>query len=165
MTVVQPGSTSLAWGIITAVAAVGLAALPVALGIGILKFRLYDIDRIISRTLAYALVTAVIVGVYTGAVLLATHALPLSGPVSVAAATLIAAVLFNPLRRRIQHVVDRRFNRARYDAEATVAAFASRLRGSVDLASVQHELTAAVQQAVEPVHVSVWLAGPSAGRD
>jgi hypothetical protein len=137
---------------------------PVALAIGILKFRLYDIDRIISRTLSYALVTGLIVGVYAGAVLLATHVLPVSGPVSVAAATLIAAVLFNPLRRRIQQLVDRRFNRAHYDAEATVAAFAGRLRESVDLASVQGELTAAVQQAFEPTHVSVWLSGPSAGR-
>jgi hypothetical protein len=129
-----------------------------------LKFRLYDIDRIISRTLSYALVTGLIIGVYAGTVLLATAALPRSGPVAVAASTLVAAVLFNPLRRRIQQLVDRRFNRARYDAEATVAAFTSRLRESVDLASVQRELTAAVQQAVEPVHVSVWLAGPSSGR-
>jgi len=164
VTVVQPGSTSLTWGIITGVAAAGLAAQPVATAIGILKFRLYDIDRIISRTLSYTLVTGLIVGVYTGAVLLATHGLPLSGPVSVAAATLIAAVLFNPLRRRIQRAVDRRFNRAHYDTEATVAAFAGRLRDSVDLASVERELTATVQQAFEPVHVSVWLAGPSPGR-
>jgi hypothetical protein len=164
VTVVQPGSTSLTWGIITGVAAAGLAAQPVATAIGILKFRLYDIDRIISRTLSYTLVTGLIVGVYTGAVLLATHGLPLSGPVSVAAATLIAAVLFNPLRRRIQRAVDRRFNRAHYDTEATVAAFAGRLRDSVDLASVERELTATVRQAFEPVHVSVWLAGPSPGR-
>ena len=160
VTVVQPGSTSVTWGIITGVAAVGLAAQPVAVAIGILKFRLYDIDRIISRTLSYALVTGLIVGVYAGAVLLATHVLPVSGSVSVAASTLIAAVLVNPLRRRIQQLVDRRFNRAHYDAEATVAAFAGRLRESVDLASVQGELTAAVQQAFEPTHVSVWLAGP-----
>jgi hypothetical protein len=161
VTVVQPGSATLAWGIITGVAAAGLAALPVALGIGILKFRLYDIDRIISRTLSYALVTGLIIGVYAGAVLLATHGLPLSGSVSVAVSTLIAAVLFNPLRRRIQQLVDRRFNRAHYDAEATVAAFAGRLRESVDLASVQRELTVAVQQAFEPAHISVWLTGPS----
>jgi hypothetical protein len=75
----------------------------------------------------------------------------------VAASTLIAAVLFNPLRKRIQRIVDRRFNRAHYDAEATVAAFASRLRESVDLPSMERELAAAVDQAFEPVHVSVWL--------
>jgi hypothetical protein len=75
----------------------------------------------------------------------------------VAASTLIAAVLFNPLRQRIQRIVDRRFNRAHYDAEATVAAFAGRLRESVDLPSMERELAAAVDQAFEPVHVSVWL--------
>ena len=152
-----PGSATLAWGIVTAVAAAGLSALPVALGIGILKFRLYDIDRIISRTLSYALVTGLIIGVYAGAVLLATRVLPFSGPVAVAASTLLAAVLFNPLRRRIQRVVDRQFNRAHYDAEATVAAFASRLRESVDPASVQQALAAAVDEAFEPTHVAVWL--------
>ena len=164
VTVVQPGSTSLTWGIITGVAAVGLGALPVALSVGILKFRLYEIDRIISRTLSYALVTGLIVGVYTGAVLLATHVLPVSGSVSVAASTLTAAVLFNPLRRRIQHLVDRRFNRAHYDAEATVAAFASRLRESVDLAAIQEALAGTVDQAFEPTHVSVWLPRPPPAR-
>ena len=83
--------------------------------------------------------------------------MPFSGPVAVAACTLLAAVLFNPLRRRIQRVVDRRFNRAHYDAEATVAAFAGRLRESVDPASVQQALAAAVDEAFEPAHVSVWL--------
>jgi hypothetical protein len=141
-----------------AVVAAGVAALPVALGIGILKFRLYDIDRIISRTLAYAIVTGLLVGVYAGLVLLATHVLPLTSAVGVAAATLVAAALFNPLRKRVQRVVDRRFNRAHYDAEATVAAFAGRLRESVDLASIQHHLAATVQAAFEPTHVSVWLA-------
>ena len=163
VTVIQPGSATLAWGIVTAVAAVGLSALPVALGIGILKFRLYDIDRIISRTLAYALVTGLIVGVYAGAVLLATRVLPFSGPIGVAACTLLAAVLFNPLRRRIQRVVDRRFNRAHYDAEATVAAFASRLRESVDPASVQQALAATVDEAFEPAHVTVWVIVSSPG--
>ena len=95
----------------------GFAALPLGIGVGILRYRLYDIDRIISRTLAYALVTGLLVGVYAGLVLLATRVLPLSGPVAVAGATLAAAALFNPLRRRVQQIVDRRFNRARYDAD------------------------------------------------
>jgi hypothetical protein len=95
---------------------VGLAALPVGIGVGILKYRLYDIDRIISRTLAYAIVTALLVGVYAGLVLLTTQALRIHTPVAVAAATLAAAALFNPLRRRVQRAEDRRFNRARYDA-------------------------------------------------
>ena len=107
--------------------AAGVAALPIALGIGILKYRLYEIDRIISRTLAYAIVTGLLVGVYVGLVLLATQVLRFSSPVAVAASTLAAAALFNPLRRRVQRVVDRRFNRAHYDAEASVAAFAGLL--------------------------------------
>jgi hypothetical protein len=144
--------------VVDAVVAPGVAALPVALGIGILKYRLYDIDRIISRTLAYAVVTGLLVGVYAGLVLLATGVLRLHSAVAVAAATLAAAALFNPVRKRVQRAVDRRFNRARYDAEATVAAFAGRLRGSVDLASIQTELAASVDAAVEPEHVSVWLA-------
>ena len=107
----------------------GVAALPVSIGVGILKYRLYDIDRIISRTLAYALVTGLLVGVYAGLVLLATEVLRFTSPVAVAASTLAAAALFNPVRRRVQRMVDRRFNRARYDADAAVAAFATRLAG------------------------------------
>jgi hypothetical protein len=108
----------------------GLAALPVSMGVAILRYRLYEIDRIISRTLAYAAVTALLVGVYAGLVLLSTDVLSLTS--SVAASTLAAAALFNPLRRRVQRVVDRRFNRAWYDAELTVAAFADRLKNAVD---------------------------------
>ena len=106
----------------------GVAALPVSIGIGILKYRLYDIDRIISRTLAYALVTGLLVGLYAGLVLLATQVLRFASPVAVAASTLAAAALFAPVRRRVQRVVDRRFNRARYDADAAVDAFAARLQ-------------------------------------
>ena len=154
----QSGNATGVAGVVDAVIAAGVAALPVALGIGILKFRLYDIDRIISRTLAYAVLTGLLVGVYAGLVLLATEVLRLHSTVAVAAATLAAAGLFNPLRKRVQRVVDRRFNRARYDSEATVAAFAGRLRESVDLVAIQNEMAATVEQAFEPVHVSVWLA-------
>jgi hypothetical protein len=143
--------------VVGSVLAAGIAALPIALGIGIMKYRLYEIDRIISRTLAYAIITGLLVGVYAGLVLLATEVLRFSSLVAVAAATLAAAALFNPLRRRVQRIVDRRFNRAHYDAEATVAAFAGRLRGSVDLASIQEELAATVDQAFEPTHLSVWV--------
>ena len=155
----QSGNAHGLAAVVGGVFAAGVAALPIALGIGILKYRLYEIDRIISRTLAYAVVTGLLVGVYAGLVLLATEVLRFSSPVAVAAATLAAAALFNPLRRRVQRIVDRRFNRARYDADATVAAFAGRLRESVDLASVQEELAATVDQAVEPTHISVWLPG------
>jgi hypothetical protein len=136
---------------------VGLAALPVGIGVGILKYRLYDIDRIISRTLAYAIVTGLLAGVYAGLVLLATEVFRLRTPVAVAAATLTAAALFNPLRLRVQLAVDRRFNRARYDADQTVAAFAARLKDAVDLDSVRDDLAGVVQQALEPAHLSVWI--------
>ena len=136
---------------------VGIAALPVSMGIAILKYRLYDIDRIISRTLAYAIVTGLLVGAYAGLVLLATRVLSVHTPVAVAAATLAAAALFNPLRRWVQQIVDRRFNRARYDADQTVAVFAARLKDAVDLDSVRNDLATVVQQALEPAHMSVWV--------
>ena len=139
------------------VAFLAVAALPVAMGVGILKYHLYDIDRLISRTLSYTLVTGVLIGVYAGVVTLATRVLPFSSPVGVAASTLVVAALFNPLRRRVQRAVDRRFNRARYDAEATVAAFAARLKDAVDLDAVRDDLTGVVHRALEPAHVSVWI--------
>jgi hypothetical protein len=134
-------------------------ALPVSISVAILRYRLYEIDRIVSRTLAYALVTGVLVGVYAGLVLLATEVLAVKSPVAVAASTLAVAALFSPVRRRVQRVVDRRFNRARYDADQTVAAFAAQLKDSVDLNSVRDGLTGAVSRALEPAHVSVWLRG------
>jgi hypothetical protein len=144
-------------GIGSAASALGILALPVSLGLGILKFRLYDIDRIISRTLAYAIVTGLLVGVYAGLVLLATQVLTIKSPVAVAGSTLVAAALFNPLRHRVQRAVDRRFNRARYDADQTVAAFAGRLKDAVDLDSVRDDLASVVANALEPAHVSVWM--------
>src|SRR6185437_1182131 len=137
--------------------AVGIIALPAGIGVGILKYRLYDIDRIISRTLAYGIVTGLLVGVYAGLVLLATRILTVHTPVAVAAATLAAAALFNPLRRRVQQAVDRRFNRARYNADKTVAAFAARLQDALDLDAVQEDLAGVVHHALEPTHVSVWI--------
>jgi hypothetical protein len=139
---------------------IGVASLPVSIGVAILKYRLYDIDRIISRTLAYALVTGLLVGMYAGLVLLATRVLSVDSPVAVAASTLAAAAVFNPLRRRVQRAVDRRFNRARYDADQTVTAFAARLKDAVDLDSVQADLAGIVQQALEPDHVSLWISPP-----
>jgi hypothetical protein len=135
----------------------GWAALPVSIGIAILRYRLYDIDRIISRTLAYAIVTGLLVGVYAGLVLLATQVLSFRTPVAVAASTLAAAALFNPVRHRVQRAVDRQFNRARYNAGKTVAAFAARLQDALDLDAVQADLAGVVHQALEPAHVSVWI--------
>ena len=135
----------------------GLAALPVSMGVAILRYRLYEIDRIISRTLAYTVVTGLLVAAYAGLVLLSTHVLALSSSVTVAASTLAAAAAFSPLRRRVQRVVDHRFNRARYDADVTVAAFAARLKDEVDLDSVRADLAGVVNRTLEPAHLSVWL--------
>jgi hypothetical protein len=135
-------------------------AMPAAVGIAVLKYRLYDIDRVISRTLAYAIVTSVLAGVYAGLVLLATGVFEVRTPVAVAAATLAAAALFSPVRRRVQRRVDRRFNRARYDAEATVAAFAARLKDAIDLDTVRDDLAGVVQASLEPAHISIWTSQP-----
>jgi len=148
------GLPGLAGGITGAVA---LLAIPACMGVAILRYRLFDIDRIISRTLAYAIVTGLLVGVYAGIVLLATRVVSIKEPVAVAGSTLAVAALFNPLRRRVQRAVDRRFNRARYDADRIVAAFAARLQDAAGLDSVQDELASTVQNALEPAHISVWL--------
>jgi hypothetical protein len=134
-----------------------LAALPVSMGVGILKYRLYEIDRIISRTLAYTIVTGLLVGAYAGLVLLTTQVFRVHTPVAVAASTLAVAALFNPVRRRVQAVVDRRFNRARYDADQIEAAFAARLKDAVDLDGIRDDLASVVHQTLEPAHVSVWI--------
>jgi len=134
-----------------------VAGIPLACAVAVLKYRLYDIDRIISRTLAYAIVTGLLVGVYAGLVLLATRVLPASHPVAVAGATLAAAALFSPLRSRVQRTVDRRFNRTRYDADQMVTAFAARLKDAVDLDTVRQDLTGVVSRALEPAHISVWV--------
>jgi hypothetical protein len=143
-----------------------IALVPIAAGVAILRYRLYDIDRLINRTLVYAALTAVLGAVYAGLVL----ALGLLGGVggelpswAVAAATLAVATLFQPLRRRVQAVVDRRFNRRRYDAARTVEAFSARLRDQVDLDTLAAELLAGVEQTVEPTTVSLWLR-PTAAR-
>jgi len=136
--------------------AIGFSALPLAIGVGILRYRLYDIDRIVSRTVSYGIVTALLAGAYAGLVLLATRELRFSSEVAVAVSTLAAAAAFNPVRRRVQHAVDRRFNRARYDADLTVAEFAARLQDAVDFDAVRADLAGTVQRALEPEHMSVW---------
>ena len=149
------------WNVVSRLLGFGIVALPAGIGVGILKYRLYDIDKIISRTLAYALVTGLLAGLYAGLVLLATQVLRIHTPVAVAAATLAAAALFSPLRRRVQRAVDRRFNRARYDADQMVTAFAARLKDTVDLDSVQDDLASVVTKALEPAHLSVWSSKPT----
>ena len=142
------------------VSRLALVAFPVSMGVAILRYRLYEIDRILSRTVAYAIVTGLLVGVYAGLVTLATQVLSFGGAVGVAASTLAVAALFNPLRQRVQHLVDRRFNRARYDAEQTVAAFAARLKEAADLDSVRDDLAGVVHRTLEPAHVSLWVSPP-----
>jgi hypothetical protein len=134
-----------------------VAGVPLACAVAVLKYRLYEIDRIISRTLAYVIVTGLLVGVYAGLVLLATRVLSFHTPVAVAVSTLAAAALFTPVRRRVQRRVDRRFNRIRYDADQTIAVFAARLKDAVDLDSIQTDLGNVIHQVLEPTHVSVWI--------
>jgi hypothetical protein len=160
--VFDPHAPAALQAVIGVVNALSFIALAVGLGVAILRYRLYEIDRIISRTLSYAIVTGLLVGVYAGLVLLATRVLSVKSPVAVAAATLAAAALFSPVRQRVQRAVDRRFNRARYDAERTVAAFAARLQDAVGLDGLRADLVGTVHQTLEPAHVSVWI--PGAGR-
>ena len=152
------GAAGGAWQVVAGVVLIGIAALPAGMGVAILKYRLYEIDRIISRTLAYTIVTGLLVGVYAGLVLLARQVFSANSPVAVAASTLAVAALFSPARRRVQRVVDRRFNRVRYDADRMVEAFAVRLNDATDLDRVQADLTSVVSQALEPAHVTVWTA-------
>jgi hypothetical protein len=136
-------------------------ALPIAVGIAILRYRLYDIDRLINRTLVYGLLTALLAGIYAATVLILGQLFGgiASQPPSwaVAGATLAVAALFQPTRRRIQAVVDRRFNRRRYDAAKTVEAFSVRLRDEVDLDALTAELLVVVDQTIQPTRASLWL--------
>ncbi|MHB8674312.1 MAG: hypothetical protein ACYDAK_11640 [Candidatus Limnocylindrales bacterium] len=141
-------------------ALVALAMPPLAVGIAVLRYRLYEIDRIISRTIGWAAVTSILAAVFV-AVVLAMQAVlaPVTGSntLAVAVSTLLVAALFQPLRRRVQRVVDRHFNRARYDAERTVAAFSARLRDGVDLEILRAEVGGVVALTLAPATVSVWL--------
>ena len=139
-----------------------IAALPIAIGIAILRYRLFEIDRIISRTLGWAIVTGVLVAVFAGAVVLLQAVLATftqENTIAVAASTLIAFALFQPLRLRVQHAVDRRFDRSRYDGERTVDAFTDRVRNEVDLGTLRTSLSATASAAVRPAAVGVWLRG------
>ena len=138
----------------------GLILLPIAIGIAILRYRLYDIDRIISRTVSYGVVTGGLAAVYLAVNLALTtvfSSLASGNSVAVAASTLVVAALFTPVRRRVQRVVDHRFDRARYDAERTTAAFSERLRNEMDLAAVAADLDETVRAAISPSHVGIWL--------
>ncbi len=142
-------------------AIIAYPTVPLAIGIAILRYRLYDIDRIISRTLTYGLLTVLLVGVYAaGFALLQALLAPVTrggGPVAVAASTLVVFALFQPLRNRVQAAMDRRFNRSRYDAQQTVTGFAAQLRDEVDLERLRGELHTVVGRSLAPASVGIWL--------
>jgi hypothetical protein len=138
-------------------AGVCMALLPLAIGAAILRYRLYDLDRIISRTLAYGLLTVLLGGAYAGVALGLGQLLGRDSSLAVAGATLAVAALFQPARRRIQAAVDRRFNRRRHDTARTIQAFSARLRQQVDLDTLTDELLAVVDQTMQPTSVSLWL--------
>ena len=138
-----------------------MLSFPIGFGVAVLRYRLYDIDRIISRTVSYGLVTAVLVAVYLGAVFVLGSLPPLQGEFAVAGSTLLAAALFNPLRRRIQNAVDRRFNRSRFDAQLTMEALSRRLASEVDLSALGLELERVAHQTMQPSNVSVWVRAAS----
>ena len=142
------------------VAVVWLVVLPVAVGAAILRYRLYDLDRIISRTLAYGLLTLVLGGGYALVVLGLGQLVGRESPLVVAGATLAVAAVFQPARRRIQSLVDRRFNRRRHNTAERIAAFGDRLHQQVDLDSVTVELLAVVDQTMQPTQLSLWLRPP-----
>jgi hypothetical protein len=136
---------------------VAVLAVPVSVAVAVLRYRLWDLDRLISRTVTYALVTGLLILPYLAILPVVTRLAGDAGSLAVAAATLAAVAVFQPLRRRVQDLVDRRFNRRRYDAARTVEAFAARLREQVDLDALAAELLAVVEQTVAPTRASLWL--------
>jgi hypothetical protein len=144
-------------GVVLAALGTCVALLPLATGAAVLRYRLYDLDRILSRTLTYGLLTVLLGGGYASVVLGLGQRLGRESSLVVAGATLAVAALFQPARRRIQQVVDRRFNRRKYNTAKTIQAFSTRLRDQVDLDTLSSELLAVVDQTMEPTRVSLWL--------
>jgi len=143
-----------------ALAVILIPCIPAAVGVGMLRYRLYDIDRIINRTLVYGALTAFLGALYSGAVVVLQAAVGErigSSPLAVAATTLAVAALFRPARALVQTLIDRRFNRSTYDAQKTVEAFSGRLRDEVDLDQLSSDLVAVVRTTVQPAHASLWL--------
>ena len=144
---------------LTWLVAVSILLIPIAMAMAMLRYRLYDVDRVVSRSVAYSLVAAVLGLVYAGGVVALQTFSPASGNLAVAASTLAVAVLFNPVRLRVQGWVDRRFNRASYDAAKEVDAFTSRLRSAVDPAAITVDLGAVLASTIQPSTAIVWIRG------
>jgi hypothetical protein len=138
-----------------------IPSIPIATGIAILRYRLYDIDIIINRTLVYGSLTATLVALYFGGIVVLQRVFVLltgqQSTLAVVASTLLIAALFTPLRRRIQAFIDRRFYRRKYDARKTLEAFSAKLREETDLGALNSELVGVVRETMQPAHVSVWL--------
>lgn len=151
------GLLGLPSGVTDVLVTIGIGCVPLSLTVAVLRYRLYELDRVVSRTVTYAAVTGLLVGTYVGLVTAVSRLTPSSSSLAVAASTLTVAALFQPLRRRVQSRVDRRFNRARYDAARTVEDFRLRLRDEVHLDAVRDDLLAVVRQTVQPDGVGLWL--------
>ena len=146
---------------LTWLVALSILLVPIAMAMAMLRYRLYDVDRVVSRSVAYSLVAAVLGLVYAGVVVALQMISPASGDVAVAASTLAVAVLFNPVRLRVQRWVDRRFNRAGYDAAKEVDAFTGRLSSAVDTAAITVDLGAVLDSTIQPSSALVWIRGES----
>jgi uncharacterized membrane protein YhdT len=146
-----------------------IPAIPVAIGIAILRYRLYDIDLLINRTLVYGSLTATLVAIYFGGIVVLQRVfVALTGErstLAVVASTLAIAALFNPLRRRVQGFVDRRFYRSKYDAAKTLEALSAKVRDETNLAALSDDLVGVVRETMQPAHVSLWLRSEAASKD
>jgi hypothetical protein len=142
-------------------ALVGIAGVPTAVGIAILRYRLYEIDLLINRTLVYGTLTAMLVALYFGGIVVSQRVFVLltgeKSTLAVVASTLLIAALFTPLRRRIQSFIDKRFYRSKYDARKTLETFSARLRNQTDLGALSDDLVGVVRETMQPAHVSFWL--------